>query len=79
MRIASTPIGEWLETTPEMINALTRGKGLGTVHGLPVEHLCYKGVLICEHGKKEKIKEMMDEPLTNRLHGSTEARIVSGR
>ena len=77
-RVASTPQGEWLETSPEIIKLITRGKGFSSVHGEAVQHLCYKGVLVCEHGNSETIINKMNEPINNRLHGSAEARVISG-
>lgn len=78
-RAASTQPGEWLETTPEIIKIITRGKGMGVHNGQPVEHLCYKGVIVCEKGKSAQIQGKMDEPMNNRLHGANEAKVISGR
>jgi hypothetical protein len=75
--IAQAQGDKWVETSPEIMKIL-RPRGLGVVHGIPVEHFCYHGVLVCEFGKSEEIEDKMNEPMTNKLHGKNEARIVSG-
>lgn len=67
----------WVETTPEII-AILKPRGLGVHNGAPVEHFCYHGVIVCAKGKKESIQAKMDEPLNNKMHGSLEAKVVSG-
>lgn len=78
MRAATTPQGEWIETTPEIIMAITRGKGFGAVDGIPAKHICYKNVLVCIKGTKDDIINAMNQPMNDRLHGPGEARVVVG-
>lgn len=75
--IAQANKERWVETSSEIIKLL-RPRGLGKVHGQDVEHFCYHGVLVCEFGKSESIDAKMDEPMTNRLHGTSEAKVISG-
>ena len=75
--IAQANGDRWVETTPEIIRTI-RPRGLGEHNGLPVEHFCYHGILVCEKGKSQAIEAKMNEPLNNKMHGSMEARVISG-
>lgn len=63
---------EWVETTPEIIRYYNR-KGLNGA-----KFFIFQGIKVCEQGQSEAIDEEMNTPLSEKLHGKGEARVVSG-
>lgn len=68
---------DWVETTPQIIKLL-QPRGLGTVHGRPVRHFSYQGILVCEQGQLESVQDEMNRSLNDEKHGSNEAKVISG-
>ena len=69
--VAQSAGEEWVETTPEIIAHYNR-KGLGGA-----KFFVFQGIKVCETGKREAIEKEMDEPLSARLHGRDEGKVLN--
>lgn len=76
--VAKAEQSEWVETTAEIIKIL-QPRGLGKNHGIENKFFIYSGIKVCEYGKIDEIESECNEPMNNRLHGTAEARVVSGQ
>lgn len=60
---------EWVETSIEMLNYIfPRGTG-------SAEYGHYKGIKVCEFGKRDEIERRINDPLYQRLHGHKEGKL----
>lgn len=61
---------EWVETTPEIVKYFNRNGLKGA------DYFIYKGIKVCEYGKREAIVDHENEQMDYRLHGKGEGVIV---
>ncbi len=63
----------WLETSANILTAITRGDGWKKVG-----YECYKGVKVCPFGDIDKIEERESKTVHDRMHPGTETTVLSG-
>lgn len=68
--VAKSSGQEWVETTPEIIAHYNR-QGLKGA-----KYFLFNGVKVCEIGQKAAILAEIDQPLSVKLHGAEEGKVL---